>query len=140
MAKGAGRGHSGGYRWQSAGGVSSGSKTVQKEVGKQQCQHQPAGPGRPTEQHVCLSTKGHVQIKAETVPKSGLAGPQGWTQPKNRVQYQPHSAPGPTSGSGTSVVTKGCWLPWAYLPTWPAEGGLGMWAACTQPSLPGPPI
>lgn len=75
--------------------MSSGSKTVQKEVGKRPCQPQSAGPGRPTEQHVCLSTKGQVQIKEEKTecagtlcplplfPKASQAGPQGQTQPRN---------------------------------------------------------
>lgn len=36
-------------------------------------------------------------------------------------------------------MTKSCWLPWAYLPMWLAEGGLGVGAVGTQALLPGPP-
>lgn len=63
------------------GGVSSGSKTVQKEVGKRQGQQQPAGPGLPTEKLACLSTKGKVHIKEERTARAGTYGSKSFSRP-----------------------------------------------------------
>lgn len=111
------------------GGVSSGSKTVQKEVGKQHGQQQPAGPGLPTEKRACLSTKGKVHIKEGRTARAGTYGSkspsrpcpsaprgQAWLGVRARRSLRTcpvpaptpaHSAPGSRSGSESSTVALG---------------------------------